>query len=90
MICKCYRAERNFFGEIGTCWGTSERDACSCGGDRSKCDFYPNVREEEKKPVTNYDSLIRKTLEEMAYFLANIEPCRESAWLQWLKAEASE
>lgn len=23
------------------CWGTKEREACSCGGDESKCDFYP-------------------------------------------------
>lgn len=27
------------------CWGTRERDICSCGGDRTKCDFYPEVRE---------------------------------------------
>ena len=23
------------------CWGTKECDECSCGGDRTKCDFYP-------------------------------------------------
>ena len=27
------------------CNGTRERDECSCGGDRTKCDFYPEVRE---------------------------------------------
>lgn len=26
------------------CWGTKEREACSCGGDRNKCDFYEDVR----------------------------------------------
>lgn len=35
MICKCYRAEKNFLGKVGVCWGTQERDACSCGGDKS-------------------------------------------------------
>jgi hypothetical protein len=28
--------------------------------------------------------------EELAYFMANIEPCRESAWLDWLKQEATD
>ena len=26
------------------CTGTREQDECSCGGDRTKCDFYPEVR----------------------------------------------
>ena len=29
----------------GTCTGTKEIDPCSCGGDKSKCDFYDYVRE---------------------------------------------
>ncbi len=28
----------------GICLGTKEVDYCRCGGDRSKCDFYENVR----------------------------------------------
>jgi hypothetical protein len=75
MICECYRAEKNFLGEVGTCWGTAERDACSCGGDKSKCDFYPSVRKEEKKPVTNYDSLVRKSPEELAAWISKIAGC---------------
>lgn len=31
--------------EVGVCWGTKERDRCSCNGDRIKCDFYSEVRE---------------------------------------------
>lgn len=27
------------------CLGTKEVDYCNCGGDRSKCDFYENVRQ---------------------------------------------
>lgn len=28
------------------CIGTKECEVCSCGGDRSKCNFYENVRKE--------------------------------------------
>lgn len=31
------------------CWGTKERDECSCGGDRTKCTFYPEIREKALK-----------------------------------------
>ena len=31
----------------GVCWGTKECDMCSCGGDRTKCDFY--LKDENKK-----------------------------------------
>lgn len=92
MICECYRAEKNFLGEVGTCWGTAERDACSCGGDKSKCDFYSTVREEEKKSLTNYDLLVHKTPEELAKWICdqiidrNIGIPSET-WLDWLKQE---
>ena len=28
------------------CWGTKEKEECSCGGDRKKCTFYPLNKEE--------------------------------------------
>lgn len=31
--------------KYGYCNGTKERDKCSCGGNRTKCDFYPEIRE---------------------------------------------
>ena len=34
---------------IGICCGTKECEECSCGGDRTKCNFYPKVREEAKR-----------------------------------------
>lgn len=34
---------------VSICWGTKEQDECSCGGDRSKCDFYPEYREQSKE-----------------------------------------
>lgn len=36
---------------IGSCWGTRERDECSCGGDRTRCDFYPEVREKALQEI---------------------------------------
>jgi hypothetical protein len=33
------------------CWGTRERDECSCGGDKTKCDFYPDVREKALQEI---------------------------------------
>jgi hypothetical protein len=98
MICKCYTAEKNFLGKVGTCWGTAERDACSCGGDKSKCDFYPNVREAEKKPITNADRIRAMSDEELAEYLDGV--CHDlwqmfvkdpqKMWLDWLRQEATE
>lgn len=44
MKCHAYHDDINFLGERGICWGTKEEEACSCGGDESKCDFYDYVR----------------------------------------------
>ena len=56
--------------EIGVCWGTRECDECSCGGDQTKCDFYPEVREKAKKEVekiiTNADWIRTMTDDELA------------------------
>lgn len=35
-------------GIIHHCIGTKECDICECGGDRSRCDFYENVRNEAR------------------------------------------
>ncbi len=53
--CDCYCTEEKIIGWhtpvdpkttiVHKCNGTRERDECSCGGDRTKCDFYPEVRE---------------------------------------------
>ena len=33
---------------VGVCWGTSEIDECNCGGDKTKCDFYSEIKEKAK------------------------------------------
>ena len=35
------------------CNGTKEQDPCKCGGDRSKCDFYAEVRQKAKAELEN-------------------------------------
>ena len=72
MPCKCYHAERNFLGKIGVCWGTKECEACSCGGDESKCDFYEDKRKKATPKTTNADRIRAMTDEEMAFMLAEI------------------
>lgn len=52
--CNCYHEEKRICGwlspqvpvtkPVGVCWGTKEREECSCGGDQSKCNFYPEKR----------------------------------------------
>lgn len=46
------------------CLGTKEMDACSCGGDRSKCDFYSEVREKAKVKKMSNVSLIDGHIDE--------------------------
>ena len=37
---------QNYIEDYGYCIGTKERDQCSCGGDPTKCTFYPNIRKQ--------------------------------------------
>lgn len=80
--CDCYHEEYEIVGWFSPddpicklrkrCNGTKERDECSCGGDRTKCDFYPEVREkakqESKKIVTNADRIRAMSDDELADF----------------------
>ena len=50
--CKYYRED---FDDWRTrCYGTKECEYCNCGGDESKCDFYPEKRKENKNTM-KYD-----------------------------------
>lgn len=46
--CECYH-ER--YGK-SLCWGTKEMEECSCGGDESKCNFYPEKRKRVRSNPT--------------------------------------
>ena len=43
--------------DVGVCRGTKEIDECSCGGDRTKCDFYPEVRAKAKGEINKTEAL---------------------------------
>lgn len=59
--CSCYHAEENWLGLPGVCWGTKECEPCKCGGDESKCDFYPEKKKSKrltsKLPLTESDAM---------------------------------
>lgn len=69
--CDCYRVKKIkqscisqitgmpfwYDAEVSYCNGTKEREECSCGGDKTKCDFYPEVREKARARIGE-DSLI--------------------------------
>lgn len=96
MACECYHADKNYLGKIGVCWGTKECEACSCGGDEAKCDFYDYVRKRGQKPTTRADRIRSMADEELAWLyakkIASCYGCEASTmedcvrcWLDWLK-----
>ena len=94
MPCKCYHAERNFLGKIGVCWGTKECEACSCGGDESRCDFYEDKRKKVTPKTTNADRIRAMTDEKLAKFISGKARTFGEEYegymsaLDWLKQEA--
>lgn len=74
--CECYHlrtyksvnGERDFLKH--ECWGTKERDECSCEGSRLRCDFYPEVRKKASEEVSSAQNRItKKTWEKIEQFL---------------------
>lgn len=41
--------DKKFVGIVGECWGTKEKDLCNCKGDKTKCDFYSDIRKKAMK-----------------------------------------
>ena len=98
-VCKSYHDKENWLHERGVCYGTKEREPCKCGGNESKCDFYP----EKRKKQTNADKIRAMTDEELSDFMnggcdciPSNEKCHEpyydckGCWLAWLKKECDE
>lgn len=67
--CKCYHIQKqNKYSNYGTtsstiyqgiCWGTKECEQCFCQGDRTKCDFYPEIREQAYNEIKNSNKIIK-------------------------------
>lgn len=64
--CNSYRRYPDILGQtIGRCLGTKEIELCDCGGDESKCDFYPERRKKSKKPKKpSFYDIIQELIEE--------------------------
>lgn len=72
--CDCYMTKETlyytpfytqaYYKTISFCNGTKEREECSCGGDRTKCDFYSEIRERERKANMSSVSLIDGHIDE--------------------------
>lgn len=70
--CSCYHQHGLKF----LCYGTKEMEECSCGGDESRCNFYPERRKkgQQKQPVNNHlDLILRDTVLKMARHRVNVK-----------------
>ena len=64
--CNCYE-ERSIciytnpprYDHYGVCLGTKEVDRCSCGGDESKCNFYPEKRKAAQKMLSTAEMWLK-------------------------------
>ena len=61
--CNCYnvRIDKIYGNETkyGVCLGTKEVDRCNCGGDKSKCDFYPEKRKAAEKMLNTAEMWLK-------------------------------
>ena len=73
--CKCYETrlepiETNsiFRHTYGVCLGTKEVDRCNCGGDESKCDFYPEKRKAAEKKMNTAEMWLKAQEDGKTYY----------------------
>ena len=55
MVCDSYTT---YYGE-SRCLGTKEVETCYCGGDESKCDFYPEKRKAAEKKMNTAEMWLK-------------------------------
>lgn len=56
-ICICTNPPQ--YNHYGVCLGTKEQDRCSCGGDESKCNFYPEKRKAAEKKMNTAEMWLK-------------------------------
>ena len=70
--CNCYnvRIDRIYGNETkyGVCLGTKEVDRCNCGGDESKCDFYPEKRKAAEKKMNTAEMWLKAQEDGKIYY----------------------
>ena len=52
----------------GVCLGTKEVDRCNCGGDESKCDFYPEKRKVAEKKLNTAEMWLKAQEDGKTYY----------------------
>ena len=74
--CDCYHQHGMKF----LCYGTKEMEECSCGGDTSKCDFYPEKRKAKDQTMANEKRLIDANAlkSEYEWLLSVVNPCSKN------------
>ena len=70
--CDCYnvRIDRIYGNEMkyGVYLGTKEIDRCNCGGDESKCDFYPEKRKVAEKKLNTAEMWLKAQEDGKTYY----------------------
>ena len=77
--CNCYnvRIDRIYGNEVkyGVCLGTKEVDRCDCGGDESKCDFYPEKRKAAQKTLNTAEMWLKAQKDGKTYIIKQQTLC---------------
>ena len=77
--CDCYnvRIDRIYGNEMkyGVCLGTKEIDRCDCGGDESKCDFYPEKRKVAQKTLNTAEMWLKAQEDGKTYIVKQQTLC---------------
>ena len=64
MVCDSYTT---YYGE-SRCLGTKEVETCICGGDESKCDFYPEKRKVAEKKMNTAEMWLKAQEDGKIYY----------------------
>ena len=71
MVCDSYTT---YSGE-SRCLGTKEVDRCNCGGDESKCDFYPKKRKAAQKTLNTAEMWLKAQEDGRTYIVKQQTLC---------------
>ena len=71
MACDSYTT---YSGE-SRCLGTKEIDRCGCGGDESKCDFYPEKRKAAEKSMNTAEMWLKAQEDGKTYIVKQQTLC---------------
>ena len=71
IFCDSYTT---YYGE-SRCLGTKEVETCSCGGDESKCDFYPEKRKAAEKKMNTAEMWLKAQEDGKTYIVKQQTLC---------------